>query len=76
MSLFTLKEIELDRKSSEKIPGLTIMKTLDRGRKFKEEKDISAEYIYIYDSQIVHTTTFSKVTIKYSSFYRFYIQLT
>ena len=31
MPLFTTKEIELHRRSSGKIPGLAIMKTLDRG---------------------------------------------
>ena len=42
MLLFTIKEIELHRKSSGKLPGLAIVKTLDRGKKFKEERYISA----------------------------------
>ena len=45
MPLFTIKDIELHRKSSGKIPGLTILKTLDRGKKFKEERYISADSI-------------------------------
>ena len=41
MSFFTIKEIEMHWESSRKIPGLsTIVKTLDRGRKFKEERDV------------------------------------
>ena len=42
MPLFTIKEIELHKKSSGKITDLTIVKTLDRGKKFKEERYISA----------------------------------
>ena len=45
MPLFTIKEIELHRKSSGKMPGLAIVKTLDRGKKFKEERHISADSI-------------------------------
>ena len=41
MSFFTIKEIEMHWESSRKIPGLSIIvKTLDRGRKFKEERDV------------------------------------
>ena len=40
MSFFTIKKIEMYWESSRKIPGLSIkVKTLDRGRKFKEERD-------------------------------------
>ena len=45
MPLFTIKEIELHRKSSGKIPGLAIVKTLDRGINFTEEVYISADSI-------------------------------
>ena len=45
MPLFTIKEIELHGKNSGKIPGLAIVKTLDRGKKFKEERYISADSI-------------------------------
>ena len=38
---FTIKETEIHRKSSGKIPGLSIkVKTLDRGRKFNEGRDV------------------------------------
>ena len=40
MSFFIIKEIEMYLESSRKIPRLSIIvKTLDRGRKFKEERD-------------------------------------
>ena len=45
MPLFTIKEIELHGKNSGKIPGLAIVKTLDCGKKFKEERYISADTI-------------------------------
>ena len=41
MSFFTIKEIEIHRESSRKVLGLSIIvKTLDRGRRFKEERDL------------------------------------
>ena len=40
MPLFPMKEIELHRKSSGRIPGLAIVKILDGGKKFKEERYI------------------------------------
>ena len=41
MSFFTVKEIEMHWESNWKIPGLPlIVKTLDSGRKFKEERDV------------------------------------
>ena len=41
MSFFTIKEIEMHWESSRKIPRLSkIGNTLDRGRKFKEERDV------------------------------------
>ena len=44
MSFFTIKEIEMHSESSRKIPGLSMMKmsivkTLDRDRKFNEVSD-------------------------------------
>ena len=45
MPLFTIKEIDLQRKRSSKIPGLAIVETLDCGKKFKEERYISADSI-------------------------------
>ena len=41
MSFFTIKEIEMHWESNQKIPGLSmIVKTLDYGRKCKEERDV------------------------------------
>ena len=41
MPFFTLKEIEMHWESSRKIPGFSkIVKTLNRGRKFKKERDV------------------------------------
>ena len=41
MSLFTVKEIEMYWETSRKIPGLSIIvKTLDCGKKFKEDRDL------------------------------------
>ena len=38
---FTIKETEIHKRSSGKIPGLPIkVKALDYGRKFNEEKDV------------------------------------
>ena len=45
MPVFTIKEIEDHRKSSGK-NGQSIIKTRDRGRKFKEERYLSADDIY------------------------------
>ena len=44
MPLFSIKEIEIHRKSSGK--GSAIIKTLDRGRKFKEERYLSADSVF------------------------------
>ena len=45
MSFFTIKEIEMHWESSRKIPGLSIIvKTLDRGRNFKEKRDVAETY--------------------------------
>ena len=41
MSFFTIKETEMHWNNSRKIPRLSIVaKTLDCGRKFKEERDV------------------------------------
>ena len=41
ISFFTIKEIEMHWESSRKMPGLSIIvKTLDRGRKFKVGRDV------------------------------------
>ena len=46
MPTFTIKEIEKHRQLSGKIQGLPITKTLVRGRKFKEERFLTADSIY------------------------------
>ena len=43
--LFTIKEIELKRKGSSKIPGLAKVKTFNRGKTFKEGRYISVDSI-------------------------------
>ena len=43
---FTIKEIEQHRLKCGKTPESAIIKTLDRGRKFKEERYISADNIF------------------------------
>ena len=45
MPLFSIKEIEIHRQASGK-NGKAIIKTLDRGRKFKEERYLSADSIF------------------------------
>lgn len=44
MPLFSIKEIEIHRQASGK--GNAIIKTLDRGRKFKEERYLSADSLF------------------------------
>ena len=43
---FTIKEIEEHRLKSGKTPESSIIKTLNRGRQFKNERYISADSIY------------------------------
>ena len=43
---FTIKEIEQHRLNSGKTPESAIIKTLDKGRKFKCERYISADALY------------------------------
>ena len=45
MPVFTLKEIENHRKNSGKGKGVAIIKTLDRGRRFKDKRYITADSI-------------------------------
>ena len=45
MPAFTIKEIELHRQNSGKSEA-SIIKTLDRGRKFKNERYLSADSVY------------------------------
>ena len=43
---FTIKEIEQHRQLSGKTPESAIIKTLDRGRKFKNERYITSDSIF------------------------------
>ena len=53
MPLFTIKEIQNYRKLSGKSKGLSIKKTLLRGRKFQEERYISSDTIFTYSAKNV-----------------------
>jgi len=46
MPVFTINEVENHRQKSGKLPGFAIIKTLDRGRRFKEERYISSDSVY------------------------------
>ena len=46
LPIFGLNEIEIHRKKSGKTPETAIIKTLNRGRRFKEERYISADSIF------------------------------
>ena len=46
MPTFTIKEIEIHRKESGKSHGRSIIKTLDRRKKFKDERYLSADSIF------------------------------
>ena len=46
LRLFTIKEIRRHRLSKGKTPENAIIKTLDKGRKFKCERYISADTLY------------------------------
>ena len=48
---FTISDIETHRLSSGKQKGAAIAKTLDRGRKFKEERYLSSDTIYTKHGQ-------------------------
>ena len=37
MPPLTIKEIEIHQQNNGKVPGLSVIKTLDRGKKFKED---------------------------------------
>ena len=53
MPSFTIKEIEEHRKKSGKTPDSAIIKTLNRGRQFKNERYISADTIFTkWDSNL------------------------
>ena len=72
---FTIREIELHRLNCGKTKDSAIIKTLDRGRKFKEERYISADSIYTYiDSDFFYFKCKCKASMK-KEYRRVYIQL-
>ena len=46
--IFTIREIEIHRQNSGKMPGVSIIKTWEMGQKFKEERYVSTHIIYTY----------------------------
>ena len=48
MPFFTIREIEIHRQNSGKMPGVFVIKTLERGQKLKEERYVTADSIYTY----------------------------
>lgn len=46
LPVFTIKEIEQHRQLSGKVKGLSIAKTLSRGRKFKDERYLKSDSVY------------------------------
>ena len=65
MPLFTIKDIEEHRLNSGKTRDTAIIKTLDRGRKFKEERYISADSIYTrYDEKLFCFKAVCKASMK------------
>ena len=57
LPVFIIWEIESHRLNSGKSPDTAIIKILDRGRKFKEERYLSADSIYTKPSKKLHCQT-------------------
>ena len=58
MPAVTIKEIECHRQNSGKGCTGPILKTLERGRKFKEERYITADSIFTYmQNEVFHVTS-------------------
>ena len=65
LSPFTIKEIEQHRLNSGKTPESAIIKTLDKGRKFKCERYISADTLYTkWDNKYFFVKCECKASIK------------
>ena len=65
LSSFTIKEIEQHRLNSGKTPESAIIKTLDKGRKFKYELYISADTLYTkWDNEYFFVKCECKASIK------------
>ena len=72
---FTIREIELHRLNCGKTPDSAIIKTLDRGRKFKDERYISADSIFTYvDNSYFYAKCKCKASMK-KEYRRVYVQL-
>ena len=62
---FTIKEIEQHRQLSGKTPESAIIKTLDRGRKFKNERHITSDSIFTKcDKGIFYVKELCKASMK------------
>ena len=62
---FTIKEIEQHRQLSGKTPESAIIKTLDRGRKFKNERYITSDSIFAKcDKGIFYVKGLCKASMK------------
>ena len=62
---FTIKEIEQHRQLSGKTPESAIIKTLDRGRQFKNERYITSDSIFTKcDKGIFYVKGLSKASMK------------
>ena len=62
---FTIKEIEQHRQLSGKTPESAIIKTLDRGRKFKNERYITSDSIFTKcDKGIFYVKGLCKASMK------------
>lgn len=65
MPLFGVKDIEKHRINSGKTPGTAIIKTLERGKKFKEERYISADTIFTcWDTEYFKIKALCKASMK------------
>ena len=62
---FTIKEIEQHRQLSGKTPESAIIKTLDRGRKFKNERYITSDSIFTKcDKRVFYVKGLCKASMK------------
>ena len=65
MPLFGVKNIESHRINSGKTPGTAIIKTLERGEKFKEERYVSADTIFTcWGTENFNIKAFCKASMK------------
>ena len=69
--LFTIKEIQMHRQESGKDHGGPILKIVDRGRKVKDERDISADSVFaaVNGNSFFYKRNMQSMYEKRSSFY-------